>query len=108
MSGPTDGRGALAPPSLHVPDEPDGARARWREAVLGGAELSSVIEGEDGLGAWLWHRWRVLAQAGMKEGDLVDLCLGYRRELWLWMVGDRTWEQSCSGLIGRIGRRLDT
>ena len=106
MSPESDSSAIPAPPSLHLPEEPTEARRRWRDAVLGGADLQSVIEGEDGLGPWLWRRWRVLAQAGMKEGDLVDLCLDYRRELWLWLIGDRTWEQCCSGLIGRIGRRL--
>ena len=30
----------------------------------------------------------------------------YRREIWLWLAGERTWAQCCSGLIGRITRRL--
>jgi hypothetical protein len=32
--------------------------------------------------------------------------LGYQREIWLWLAGERTWAQCCSGLIGRINRRL--
>jgi hypothetical protein len=105
MTGPASPASAPAP-SLHLPEEPDEARRRWRQAVFDGTTLGAVIEAPDGLGPWLWRRWRVLAQAGMKEGDLVDLCLGYRREIWLWLVGDRTWEQCCSGLIGRVSRRL--
>lgn len=99
---------AVAPPSLHLPEEPVAQRQRWRDAVLGGHHITTVIEGDDGIGHWLWRRWRVLGQHGMKEGDVVALCAAYRRELWLWMIGDRTWEQSCSGLIGRIERRVSS
>ena len=31
---------------------------------------------------------------------------GYRRELWLWVMGERTWAQSAGGLLGRVRRRL--
>lgn len=30
---------------------------------------------------------------------------GYERELWLWLVGERTWAQCGSGLVGRLARR---
>jgi hypothetical protein len=31
---------------------------------------------------------------------------GYCRELWLWVMGERTWAQSAGGLLGRVQRRL--
>jgi hypothetical protein len=34
------------------------------------------------------------------------MVLDYRRELWLWLAGERTWAHACSGLVGRVGRRL--
>ena len=48
----------------------------------------------------------VLESAGMTEDDFGAIVVGYRREIWLWLVGERTWAQCCSGLIGRIDRRL--
>lgn len=37
--------------------------------------------------------------------ELAGACAGYRRELWLWLAGERSWQQCASGLAGRIARR---
>jgi hypothetical protein len=37
--------------------------------------------------------------------DIEAACRSYARELWLWLVGERTWEQCVSGLGGRLLRR---
>jgi hypothetical protein len=91
---------------LHVPDEPTGRAERWLAAVLDGRPVTDVLTGPDGVTEWLWTRWRSLATLGFGEDDLGQLVLAYRRELWLWLAGERTWAQCCSGLIGRITRRL--
>jgi len=70
------------------------------------ATLDEVIEKEDGIAPWLWERWRVLESAGLDQARFVGIVAGYRREIWLWLMGERTWAQCCSGLIGRIDRRL--
>jgi hypothetical protein len=70
------------------------------------ATLDEVIEKEDGVAPWLWERWRALEGAGLDRGRFVAIVVGYRREIWLWLMGERTWAQCCSGLIGRIDRRL--
>jgi hypothetical protein len=94
-------------PVLHVPDEPVVLAEGWLNAVLDGRSLFDVIaEDESGMTAWFWSRWRSLASAGLAEHELRPIVLGYRRELWLWLAGERTWTQCCSGLIGRINRRL--
>jgi len=97
---------STAAPVLHVPDEPTVRAERWLTAVLDGGELEPVLTGADGIVAWLWTRWRILATAGVGEEDLGRIVLGYRREMWLWLAGERTWSQCCSGLIGRIDRRI--
>ena len=95
-----------AAPVLHVPDEPTARADGWLAAVLDGSDLERVLGDEnDGVTAWLWSRWRSLASAGLNEDDLRVIVLGYRREIWLWLAGERTWAQCCSGLIGRIDRR---
>ena len=47
-----------------------------------------------------------LLQADGATIDVEVVCANYRRELWLWLVGERTWEQCVSGLTGRLSRRL--
>jgi hypothetical protein len=91
-------------PRLHVPSEPD--RERWARRAMQSATLDEVIEKEDGIAPWLWERWRVLESAGLDWVRFLAIVTGYRRELWLWLLGERTWAQCCSGLIGRIDRRL--
>jgi hypothetical protein len=92
-------------PRLHIPDEPVERKRQWLEALHGGAELRDVLGRSDGFAAWLWHRWRSLASAGVSEEDVAAAVDGYRREVWLWLAGERTWAQCCSGLAGRIARR---
>ena len=90
-----------------MPDEPVALAEAWRDAVIRqGRDLEVVLAAPDGLVPWLWSRWRSLASVGMSEDELGRVVLDYRREIWLWLAGERTWAQSCSGLIGRIGRRL--
>ncbi|HEX3333166.1 MAG TPA: hypothetical protein VHS57_02435 [Acidimicrobiales bacterium] len=95
-----------AVPVLHVPDEPTVRAEGWLGAIHQGRELDEVLAGEDGIVAWLWSRWRSLGSAGLSEEDLGRIVLDYRREIWLWLAGERTWSQCCSGLIGRITRRF--
>ena len=70
---------STAAPVLHVPDEPTVRAERWLTAVLDGGELEPVLTGADGIVAWLWTRWRILATAGVGEEDLGRIVLGYRR-----------------------------
>jgi hypothetical protein len=90
---------------LHIPSSPT-ERDHWRQAVLDGVDLAEVLQRPGGTTDWLWRRWRVLATAGLTREAFGAIVLGYRRELWLWMAGERTWAQCCAGLIGRIERRL--
>ncbi len=103
------------PPRLHLPDEPLGEKAVWLNAVQAGATFDEVLlagagpdhhDGPDGIAGWLWARWSVLGAAGIDRAGFTSLVMGYRREIWEWVCGERTWAQCCSGLIGRIGRRI--
>jgi hypothetical protein len=91
---------------LHVPDEPTARAERWRRAVDEGQDFERVLTGADGVTSWLWTRWRSLTAVGLDEQALGAIVLDYRRELWRWLMGERTWSQCCSGLIGRISRRI--
>jgi hypothetical protein len=96
---------APVPLSLHLPDEP-ADKARWWEEVASGRPMSEVVLAADGIAAWLWHRWLVLERAGIERAAFAAMVNAYRRELWLWLAGERLWTQCCSGLIGRIQRRI--
>jgi hypothetical protein len=90
-----------------VPDEPTVRAEAWLAALLDGADLTVVLGAEDGLAAWLWQRWSFLAaDAGVSRDAFTAMVLEYRRELWLWLAGERTWNQACSGLVGRVTRRV--
>jgi len=105
MTAPT---AALLPTpfQLHVPDEPVPGRHRWYAMALAGVPLDEVLLGDGGVAGWLWERWRVLERAGCTEEHFTALVRGYRRELWLWLAGERAWDHCCSELIGRIARRV--
>lgn len=92
--------------TLHVPDEPVGLADTWLGQVADGAGFVDVLAGEGGLTDWLWRRWNFLTSAGMTRDLFSEIVLGYQRELWLWLAGERTWTQACSGLTGRLTRRL--
>jgi len=112
------------PPRLHLPEEPLERKAVWLHAVLAGATFDEVLvagdrpdrpdgydgydglAGSDGIAGWLWVRWAVLGKSGIDRAGFDSLVTGYRRELWSWLSGGRTWAQCCSGLIGRIQRRI--
>lgn len=93
-------------PTLHMPDEPTARAAVWLAQVVDGDELVTVLRGEDGFVEWLWSRWSALGQGGVTHDEFEGIVVGYRREIWLWLAGERIWTQCCSGLIGRVSRRI--
>jgi hypothetical protein len=95
-------------PDLLLPEEPVELRRRTRALVEQDPERgSAVIDAGDFLAHPLWQRWGpALEAAGMSRDRFDQVVAGYRRELWLWVMGERTWAQSAGGLLGRVRRRL--
>jgi hypothetical protein len=93
-------------PALHLPDEPTVRADVWLNAVLDGEDLTAVLRAADGLIPWLWSRWNTLGKVGMSDDDFAGIVVEYRREIWLWLAGERVWNQCCSGLLGRVSRRI--
>jgi hypothetical protein len=89
-----------------MPDEPTVRADAWLTAVLDGNDLASVLGAEDGLIPWLWSRWSSLSKVGMSYDEFAQIVMAYRREVWLWLAGERIWNQCCSGLLGRVSRRI--
>jgi hypothetical protein len=93
-------------PTLHVPDEPTVRADAWLAVILDGGELTEVLRADGGFVPWLWARWSSVRKAGLSREEFDDVVIGYRREIWLWLAGERVWTQCCSGLVGRVSRRM--
>jgi hypothetical protein len=92
---------------LDYPDEPVEMGTALRDALLAGADWREGFTDDICIGVWLWERWRsALEPVGMGREAFVDVVVGYRRELWLWLMGERGWDQVVTGLAGRVARRL--
>ena len=95
-------------PRLELPEEPVDIQDGLRDALLDGQKLAGRVQRRhlhrcSGCGAW----WRpALEPGGLSREDFVDTVIAYRRELWLWLMGDRQWFPFITGLAGRIVRRL--
>ncbi len=97
----------LATKELVVPPEPAEQRDRWRLIALDSPAAWRQMAAD---GRWiadaLWPHWGlVLTQAGVSQGRLAEISAGYQLELWMWLMGERTWAHAGSGLAGRVQRR---
>jgi hypothetical protein len=92
---------------LVVPPEPGELRASTRTlAQQDPAAAIALLGGGDWVLDPLWAAWgAALEPAGMSRERLRQIAVEYRRELWLWVMGERTWEQCAGGLLGRVRRR---
>jgi len=96
-------------PHLEIPAEPVELRDGLREALLNGGDWRAGFSDDICVGVWLWSIWQpTLEPSGCSREDFVDIVIANRRELWLWLLGDRRWEQYASGLAGRVIRRMPT
>ena len=100
---------AVPPPGPELPLPPEPAELRARTRALAEQDPAGAIA-LLGLGEWildpLWDRWGAeLERSGVGRERLRQIAVDYRRELWLWVMGERTWEQCGGGLLGRVQRR---
>jgi hypothetical protein len=96
------------PSELSIPEEPVELRARTRALVEETPERgAALVDAAVWIADPLWERWgTALEAAGMDRRRFLGIVAGYRRELWLWVMGERTWAQSAGGLLGRVRRRI--
>jgi hypothetical protein len=99
-----------APPglSLALPEEPVELRRRTRALIEQDPQRgAAVLDAGAFLADPLWGVWGpALEPAGMDRDRFGEVVAGCRRELWLWVMGERTWAQAGGGLLGRVLRRL--
>jgi hypothetical protein len=94
-------------PRLELPEEPDDLRDGLRDALLDGGDWRAGFSDDICIGLWLWRCWQpALEPGGMSREEFVEVVIADRRELWLWLMGDRQWIQFLTGLAGRVMRRL--
>jgi len=94
-------------PRLEFPAEPEDLRVGLRAALLDGGDWRAGFSDDICIGVWLWSRWQpVLEPGGCSREEFIDIVIANRRELWLWLLGDRRWEQYVTGLAGRVIRRM--
>jgi hypothetical protein len=94
-------------PRLELPEEPVDVKATLRDALLEGHDWREEFADDMCLAIWLWSLWQpALEPYGMSREDFFDQVIAFRRELWLWLIGDRQWLQYVTGLAGRVVRRL--
>ena len=95
-------------PDLSLPEEPVALRQHTRTLIEQDPERgAAVVDAGSWIADPLWERWGpALEPAGMDRDRFDGIVAGYRRELWLWVMGERTWAQSAGGLLGRVQRRL--
>lgn len=92
---------------LTLPDEPVELGTGLRDALLDGQDWREGFSDDICLGVWLWNLWQpTLEPIGFGRDELVAVVIATKRELWLWLIGDRLWNQYVSGLAGRIARRI--
>lgn len=99
-----------ASPSLELPPEPEQLRRRVLDLGRDRPREAQRLLSE---GQWiadvLWRAWgEQLDAIGADRTLLVHVARDYRLELWLWVVGERRWNQCVDGFAGRIRRRLRT
>jgi hypothetical protein len=98
-----------SPEGIHLEhlEEPGDMRDGLRQALLDGADWREGFTNDICIGVFLWERWRAaLEPAGMDREAFVDVVVAYGRELWLWLMGERQWDEFLTGLAGRVSRRL--
>ena len=78
-------------------DDPGGTRRRLADAT--------ALSGSDALPGWLWAHWgSELRTGGTDEKSLKDAVVALDRETWLWVLGEREWEELAGLVYGRAVR----
>jgi len=93
---------------LALPDEPAKLRAETRAFVEDSPEEGlRLVNDARFLANSLWGEWGTeLEEAGLTYERFLQITRGYTGEIWLWVMGERTWDHCVAGLAGRFLRRL--
>jgi hypothetical protein len=92
---------------LPLPEEPTKLKAKTRTLLEQSPEAGQQLLAK---GRWiatpLWPQWRgALEPRGINRARFLEIVVGYRNELRLWVMGERPWPHCIAGLAGRLERR---
>jgi len=98
----------MVTPTLTLPEEPRALKSMARTLLDQAPETGlPLVLGGEWVADPLWEGWGdLLRERGMDRERFGQIVAGYGNELRLWVVGERLWQQSISGLAGRVERRL--
>jgi hypothetical protein len=97
---------APSEPALAIPDEPLELKALLRTAVGEDPEAGRVVAVAE-VAAMFWGEWEaVLLPLGMDEEAFAFITAGATNEVWLWVMGDRPFDQLVASITGRTIRRI--
>jgi hypothetical protein len=96
---------ASSKPALAIPDEPLELKTLLRAAVGEDPPAGRVVALAE-VAALLWRDWEeVLVPAGVDEPAFDEIVAGATNEVWLWVMGDRPYDQLVASIAGRTIRR---
>jgi hypothetical protein len=92
-------------PALSIPDEPVELKSFLRTAVGEDPPAGRVVALAE-VAAMFWRDWEAaLAPFGMDEETFDSVIAGATNEVWLWVMGDRPFDQLVASVAGRTLRR---
>jgi hypothetical protein len=92
-------------PALPIPDEPLELKTLLRAAVGEDPPAGRVVALAE-VAAMLWRDWEEqLVPAGVDETTFDEIVAGATKEVWLWVMGDRPYDQLVASIAGRTIRR---
>jgi hypothetical protein len=93
---------------LPLPPEPAELRAETRALIENSPEEGiRLVNDARFIADLLWEEWGAeLEGACMGYERFLQITRGYAGEIWLWVMGERPWDQCVAGLAGRLLRRL--
>ena len=117
LTGPTggpSGRQAFPPPPVNPtpPAEPEHLKLLWRAAAEADPEGTrrrladpSAAGDIETIADWLWSSWATeWKTAGVDRATLDSAAVGLALETWLWLVGERVWDELAGLYYGRAVR----
>jgi hypothetical protein len=92
-------------PALAIPTEPLELKALLRNAV-GEDPVAGRVVALAEVAAALWRDWEeALTPFGLDEASFTSIIAGATNEVWLWVMGDRPYDQLVASIAGRTIRR---
>lgn len=107
MTRTPEALGRVSDRRLDAPPEPVALRNRYRaEALADPSGVRSRLAEGAWIADYLFAEWSgELTSAGVTAFDVAGQAARQAREMWLWLMGERLWDDVASLVIGGVLRR---